>query len=218
MFCTNCGQKISEDDVFCPFCGEKVIPDETQADILNPVDGTDKREEVSKDDPESAVSGSTTENYSVSSDSAQYSQPSVNTAIHAPDKPKKSRRPIVVAIIIAAVVVFVFVRWNQITEQKAILNEKAEYYSYAKEAVLSEVLLYPSTAVFPDFKAEFVSDDTQSVNYDGKQYKTRIVSSYVYANDASGNQQKLQYQIKIGRCSNSDDDDGLYYYEVIYAE
>ena len=196
MFCTNCGQKISDNDELCPFCGEKVVQDEIKDNTSKIETESEKCESDNRNRTESKTS--LAESFEKKDDSAQRISLDDNTAINVISSTKKSRRSLAVVIIIAAIVVFGFFRWNQIKEQNAIYDEKAEYYSYAKEVVLSEVLLYPSTAVFPEFKEEYVDDDAQSTDYDGKRYKTRTVFSYVYANDDSGNQQKLQYIIKIG--------------------
>ena len=215
MFCTNCGQKISKDDAFCPFCGERVVQEETDNSVLNDEIESENCKESNGNRAEATAS--LAENFETKDDNTHRLYLDNNTMTHTTTNTKKSRRPLVIVIILVAIVVFVFFRWNQIKEQNAISEEKAEYYSYAKEVVLTEILLNPSTAVFPEFKEEYVSDDTQNIDYDGKRYKARTVYSYVYANDNSGNQQKLQYIIKIGLCFDGNDD-GLYYYEIISAE
>lgn len=92
------------------------------------------------------------------------------------------------------------------------IKDMRESYSCAKEVIL-DCIETPSTAKFPRFEPEFVTQNYETVIADGEEYRVRTVSAYVDADNWFGTRVRAYFVVKIGLPKNSSSD--YYYYEII---
>lgn len=143
---------------------------------------------------------------------------------NAPPKTEKklSKAEITIEIIklIAKAGLIILVVWlalRKLNPDNNILGiaDMRECYSYAKE-VITEQLLTPSTAEFPDFEPEFVTQSSEKFEYDGYTYDVHTVTSYVDSQNIFGVMVRINYQVYIGLPMDSGNDS--YYYEIVYCD
>lgn len=128
--------------------------------------------------------------------------------------PKKIIQTVITLAILVAIVCSMLHQCNPDNNILGI-EDMRECYTYAQE-VISEQLLYPPSAVFPDFEPEFVTQSSEKIIFDGEVYDVHTVTSYVDSQNMFGVMTRSNYQIRIGLPMENTVDG--YYYEIIYFE
>lgn len=97
--------------------------------------------------------------------------------------------------------------------------ERSEYTNRERiyeesQSIIAEELLYPPSAVFPEFESAFVLDNGEEIVYEDVVYHTYTVTAYVDSQNAFGAMFRSEYQMIIGLPL--DDDWDYVYYEIVY--
>ena len=94
---------------------------------------------------------------------------------------------------------------------------KRELIYEESQSVIEKFLLSPMSAVFPEFKSSFVSDNEEEMVFEEITYHTYTVTAYVDSQNAFGTMVRQKYQVIIGISVNAEIS-GSIYYEIIYLE
>lgn len=82
------------------------------------------------------------------------------------------------------------------------------------QTIVANELLYPPSAVFPEFESTFVADNGEEIAYEDTLYHTYTVTAYVDSQNAFGAMFRTEYQVIIG--VPVEDSTGYVYYEIVY--
>ncbi|MGM9652285.1 MAG: zinc-ribbon domain-containing protein [Eubacteriales bacterium] len=95
------------------------------------------------------------------------------------------------------------------------IEDMRKSYEIAQQVILEE-LSTPSTAEFPKFDPEFVTQRAERIEYEGYEFRVRTVTAYVDYQNLFGASVRGRYQVLIGLPTSSTAD--VYYYEIVYLE
>ena len=128
-----------------------------------------------------------------------------------------SKIKIIGGVLVAIILILAFIKSCDPYGNILGIDDMRKCYSFAKEVICDEIIYTPSSAKFPSFKPEFVTQRSDEIEYNGHTYHVHTVTSYVEYDNAFGVSIRSEYQIKIGLCFEKGYTDD-YYYEIIYFE
>lgn len=200
MYCKYCGKEISESASFCRFCGKERHNTSRSATGNNTANYGSKRaveERIAVPSP------------SANSDRCRGGRYARN---EEPEKKSPSKARIMWRVIwIAFLICCASYSLNPDNNILGI-NGMRKAYATVQEVIKNE-LLAPSSAVFPKFEPEFVTQRTKTVIHDGIEFDVYTVSAYVDSNNAFGTSVRSKFVAEIGFPKEGNSD--VYYYNIL---
>lgn len=129
--------------------------------------------------------------------------------------PRNQKEPVTknkIARIVLSTIILLVIAGVMLHRCSTDWNREEAYY-YAQD-VISDQLLSPSSAVFPEYDSSFVSHTSETVKLDGEEYDIYTVTAYVDSQNVFGVLIRSEYQVAIGLSKHSD----MYYYEIVYFD
>ena len=128
-----------------------------------------------------------------------------------PTQEEQKHFRIIKGILCAVIVVIAVIVLRNIPLNKDMGNNgsKREAYKFATQII--EEQFYTETE-FPKFKSEFVSNTTERITYEGKEYYVYTVTAYFDVKNIFDTKMHDEYVIKVGLPKEENTD---YYYEFI---
>lgn len=122
------------------------------------------------------------------------------------NKKKSNFKPLIAVILALVLICFACSALNN-------GDPKEEAYTYAKQTISEEVLINPSSAVYPSFEEDFVKDLSMVEQHNNLSYQMYLVESYVDVSETNNTSDRCYYSVKIGLPV--DENSELYTYEII---
>lgn len=200
MYCKYCGKEVSDRASFCRHCGKELQPASRRAAERGSVDYESSSSEKEKSACHSQSS------FSSRSGSGKYTRPK--------EKETPFRKVSRFIWRIVWIVLLICCASYTLNPDNNILgiHGMRKAYAAAQEVIQAE-LLSPSSAVFPEFEPEFVTQRTKIVTYEGKEYRVYTVAAYVDSHNAFGTLIRNEFVVEIGFPTEGDDD--MYYYNIL---
>lgn len=203
MYCKYCGKEISDSAAFCRYCGKEMQTSSRRAADRNTVDyGAERiRAERKTTDSEN--------HHSSRSGGGKYARQGEKKK----QAPKISR---IVWRIVWSVFLLCCALYTLNPDNNILgIHGMRKAYATAQEVVEAE-LPSPSSAVFPKFEPEFVTQRTKDVVYEGTEYTVYTVTAYVDSDNVFGALVRNKFVVEIG--FPTEGDDGTYYYRIVSWE
>jgi len=117
------------------------------------------------------------------------------------------------SIIVAVIIIFLLIK-EYSDPYRNILNidNMRDAYALAQEVIIENIST-PSSAKFPDFTPDYVTQGTEHIEYDGQEFYVHTVSAYVDYQNLFGTEVRSNFVIKVGRPIGESSDN--YYYEIV---
>lgn len=208
MYCKYCGSPISDNSVFCCRCGKRIVRNdgskEKRTDTSNAhpnrAGGEPRRT------PYRATEQRQKEHTSPAKGRYEKAEESQNTK-KATGYGRIIRRCIYIAVLLLGACYSLNPDNNILN-----INSMRKAYSYAQEVIQDE-LLSPSSAVFPEFEPEFVTQRTKTIVHEGIEFRVHTVTAYVDSDNAFGANVRSNFVVEIGFPTDGYSD--MVYYNII---
>jgi len=134
---------------------------------------------------------------------------SQNEGTPAHKKKKSPFRKLIYAVL-AVIIILAFVK--SLDPYRNILNVDTlrEAYACSQEVICDDVLLDPSSAVFPKFEPDFVTQVSVPLTYEGMEFNLYTVTAYVDTNNAFGSTFRMDYTVEIAFPTDGDTENYIY--------
>ena len=211
MYCKHCGSTIADNSVFCCRCGERIVRNdgskETHTNAFNyhpnRTGGTPSRKTYRATEKRQNERTTSTKGRYEKAEECQNAKMKTNYG-------RIIRRCIYIAILLLGACYSLNPDNNILN-----INSMRKAYSYAQEVIQDE-LLSPSSAVFPKFEPEFVTQRTKTIVHEGIEFRVHTVTAYVDSDNAFGAHVRCNFVVEIGFPTDGDSD--MVYYNIISLE